>query len=90
MAKSTILEQQSSAPLNEKYVRMTSVVFQDIYEKMKGKKYNDVTFNGENLPRIMEQATQTINDGKGVKMDEMYLMFYLDSKVSRKIFLKIR
>ena len=31
LAKSTIFVQESSAPLNEKYVKMTSVVFQDIY-----------------------------------------------------------
>jgi len=32
---------------------MTSIVFQDIYEKMKGKHYSGVTFNGRNLPKIL-------------------------------------
>ena len=47
LAKSTIFSRSRTAtPLNEKYVRMTSVVFQDIYEKMKGKRYNGIAFNG--------------------------------------------
>lgn len=50
---------------------MTSIVFQDIYEKMKGKDYRGVTFNGDNLPKILEQAKLAINNG-GVKVDEMY------------------
>lgn len=40
---------------------MTSIVFQDIYEKMKGKNYAGTTFNGNNLPRIIEQAKIAIN-----------------------------
>ena len=31
LAKSTIFAAERNAPLNEKYVKMTSVVFQDIY-----------------------------------------------------------
>jgi hypothetical protein len=48
---------------------MTSIVFQDIYEKMRGKQYGGVTFNGSNLPKILEQAQTTINNGQGVKID---------------------
>jgi len=68
---------------------MTSIVFQDIYEKMKGKKYGGVTFSGDNLPRILEQAQVTINNGEGVKVDQMYILFYLDSRESEQIFLRI-
>jgi hypothetical protein len=56
---------------------------------MKGKNYGGVTFNGENLPMIVEQAKIAINNGGGVKIDEMYLMFNVDSKESTKISLKI-
>jgi hypothetical protein len=63
LQKSTVRDPSEAAPLNEKYVRMTSIVFQDIYEKMKGKKYGGVTFNGDNLPKILEQAKVTINNG---------------------------
>lgn len=56
---------------------------------MKGKNYGGVTFNGENLPMIVEQAKVAINNGGGVKIDEMYLMFNVDSKESTKISLKI-
>lgn len=85
LKKSTMLAGEG-APLNEKYVRMTSVVFQDIYEKMKGKQYSGVTFNGENLSRVMQQAATTINNGQGVKVDEMYLSPHVVSRVSRRIF----
>ncbi len=57
---------------------MTSVVFKDIYEKMKGKQFGNITFNGKNLPHIMEQSTQSINSGKGVKIDQMYYPDNLD------------
>lgn len=71
LSKSTVLAQSSAAPLNEKYVRMTSIVFQDIYDKMKGKNYGGVIFNGYNLPRIIDQAKIAINEGQGVKIDQM-------------------
>lgn len=50
-------------------MRMTSIVFQDIYEKMKGKKYGGITFRGDNISKILEQAQVTINNGQGVKVD---------------------
>lgn len=90
LSKSTVLAQSSAAPLNEKYVRMTSIVFQDIYDKMKGKNYGGTTFNGYNLPRIIDQAKIAINEGQGVKVDQMYLDCNIDSKVSAKISLRIR
>jgi hypothetical protein len=63
LSKSTIVGPNEVAPLNEKYVKMTSIVFQDIYEKMRGKHYGGVTLNGANLPRVLEQAKATINNG---------------------------
>lgn len=71
LQKSTVRDPNEAAPLNEKYVRMTSIVFQDIYEKMKGKKYGGITFRGDNISKILEQAQVTINNGQGVKVDQM-------------------
>lgn len=56
--------------LNEKYVKMSSVVFKDIHEKMKGKEYEGIAFKGKNLPSILEQSKERINTGS-VKMDQM-------------------
>jgi len=50
---------------------MTSVVFKDIHEKMKGKEYNGVAFKGKNLPSILEQTTSKINKEGNLKMDQM-------------------
>lgn len=36
---------------------------------MKGKNHPGVTFNGRNLPKILEQAGTSINNNQGVKID---------------------
>ena len=49
---------------------MTSVIFKDVYEKMKGKEYDNVTFKGKNIGPILEQSRERINKGN-VKVDQM-------------------
>jgi hypothetical protein len=60
----------NSEVLNEKYVKMTSVVFKDVYEKMKGKEYDNIAFKGKNIGSILEQSRERINKGN-VKVDQM-------------------
>lgn len=50
---------------------MTSVVFKDIYEKMKGKEYENIAFKGKNISSILEQSRERINKGGNVKVDQM-------------------
>lgn len=61
----------SSEVLNEKYVKMSSVVFKDIYDKMKGKEYDNIAFKGKNIKSILEQSRERINKGGNVKVDQM-------------------
>jgi hypothetical protein len=47
--------------LNETYVMRTSLVFQDIYNKIQGKQYSKVSYNGKNLPFILSEASKNLN-----------------------------
>lgn len=42
--------------LNEKYVKMSSFLFKDIYDKMKGKQQEGITVNGKNLGHIIKNS----------------------------------
>lgn len=43
--------------LNEKYVKMSSFLFKDVYDKMKGKQQDGVAVNGKNLGHIIKNST---------------------------------
>lgn len=46
-------------------------MFQDIYQKLKGKKYSSLPFNGETLPYILKHSAKNLNSGKHIKVDKM-------------------
>jgi hypothetical protein len=53
-------------------VKRTSLVFKDIYNKLKGKKYVNVTYNGKTVPFILTESASYLNKGKSCKMDKLF------------------
>ena len=59
--------------LNEKYLKMTSLVWQDVMEKTKGKEYNGYPYTGATVPHIIISTAKTLNtqEGENVEVDNM-------------------
>jgi hypothetical protein len=64
------------------------LVFKDIYKKLNGKNYEGLAFTGDILPYILSHLAKNLNSSKNIKLDKMYILFYLGLIKSRKIFTK--
>lgn len=53
-------------------MKRTSLVFKDIYNKLKGKKYEKVAYNGKTLPYILTESASYLNKGKSLKMEKIF------------------
>lgn len=74
LLKTSLKNSEENKVLNEKYVKMTSIVFQDIYEKMKGKTQGTITVKGQTLPYIIDQSKSSIKGGD-IRIERMYYLF---------------
>ena len=62
--------------LNEKYLRMTALVWEDILEKSRGKHHNDTKYTGATVPAIIMSSAKKLNnqeEGGDIEVDHMYM-----------------
>lgn len=59
-------------PLDELYLKNASMIFKEIYDKIEGKSYMNIKFNGFTIPHILTEIVYTLNQHENLYLPKSY------------------